>query len=236
MSPILGAYQVLQIEKGSVDMQLIKTLNDRYSTKEFDVSKQISEADMESIKSLLQLSPSSTNVQPWHFVLATTEEGKARVAKAANGFYSFNESKVTNASAVVVFASKTEITEEYLQHVTDKEDEDGRFAEEEFKHANHAGRKIFVDMHKYDYKDLSHWTEKQVYLNLGSFLLGVASLGIDAIPMEGLDMKMLDEEFGLREKGFTSCVVVSLGYRSESDFNAALPKSRLDLAEIIEEV
>jgi hypothetical protein len=39
--------------------------------------------------------------------------------------------------------------------------------------------------------------------------------------------RALDLSLGLREKGLTSVVLVSLGYRSESDFNAALPKSRL---------
>ena len=76
--------------------------------------------------------------------------------------------------------------------------------------------------------------EKQVYLNIGSFLLGVASLGIDATPMEGIDVKALDEEFGLRAKGYTSLVAVSLGYRTESDFNSPdkTPKSRLPESEI----
>jgi nitroreductase/dihydropteridine reductase len=84
-----------------------------------------------------------------------------------------------------------------------------------------------VSMHKYDQKDVQHWMEKQTYLALGTLLLGAASLGLDATPMEGFDFKKLDEELGLRDKGFTSLVVVSLGYRSDSDFNAKLPKSRL---------
>ncbi|MEY8779824.1 nitroreductase family protein [Allomuricauda sp. XS_ASV26] len=78
--------------------------------------------------------------------------------------------------------------------------------------------------------------EKQVYLNIGNFLLGVAALGIDAVPMEGIDVKALDEEFGLREKGYTSLVMVGLGYRSANDFNAGLPKSRLPKTEIFTEI
>lgn len=39
---------------------------------------------------------------------------------------------------------------------------------------------------------------------------------------------MLDQEFGLAEKGFKSVAVVSFGYRAEDDFNAKLPKSRLE--------
>ncbi|MDI5454401.1 YjbH domain-containing protein, partial [Salmonella enterica subsp. enterica serovar Cerro] len=41
--------------------------------------------------------------QPWHFIVASTEEGKARVAKSAAGNYTFNERKMLDASHVVVF-------------------------------------------------------------------------------------------------------------------------------------
>ncbi len=217
-------------------MNIIEVLEKRYSTKEFDASKKLSEEQLGQIESLLQLSPSSTNIQPWHFLLATTDEGKKRITKASQGFYIFNEQKVLDASAVVVFATKSDIDDAYLQHVLSEEDKDGRFPEADFKKQQHGARSTFFNMHKYDYKDAQHWAEKQVYLNLGNFLLGVASLGLDALPMEGLDMKILDEEFGLREKGFTSAIVVAVGYHKESDFNAKLPKSRLSKAELIERV
>ena len=95
---------------------------------------------------------------------------------------------------------------------------------------------MFVNMHKHDYKDLQHWVDKQVYLNVGQFLLAVSTLGIDATPMEGIEVAVLDEEFGLREKGYTSLVVVPIGYHSEEDFNAKLPKSRLPYSEILTEI
>ncbi|MGK3443686.1 nitroreductase family protein, partial [Escherichia coli] len=59
------------------------------------------------------------------------------------------------------------------------------------------------------------------------FMLGVAALGLDAVPIEGFDAAILDEEFGLKEKGYTSLVVVPVGHHSVEDFNATLPKSRL---------
>ena len=217
-------------------MDIINALETRYSTKEFDSSKKISEDMIAKIEDLLQLAPSSTNIQPWHFIIATTQQGKKRIAKGATGFYSFNESKVLDASVVVIFASKVDLTEEYLRHILEKEDADGRFPNDEFKEQNHGGRSIFANMHKLDYKDFQHWADKQVYLNIGSFLLGVAALGLDAVAMEGMDLKVLDEEFGLRQKGFTSSVVVAVGYHKQSDFNKNLPKSRLDKGEIIERV
>ncbi|ALM21767.1 dihydropteridine reductase [Nonlabens sp. MIC269] len=212
---------------------IIEALKWRYTTKSFDPSKKISKENEEKIKELLQWSPSSINSQPWHFVLTSSEEGKKRLAKGTAGFFSFNESKVTQASHVVLFCTKTEISDQYLSEVTDKEDEDGRYANEDLKEQNLGAKKLFTNIHRYDLKDAQHWMEKQVYLNIGNFLLGVAALGIDAVPMEGIDMKALDEELGLREKGFSSIVMVGLGYRSEDDFNAKLPKSRLNQDDII---
>lgn len=220
-------------------MEVKEILNWRYSTKEFDTKKKISAKDFEKIKDILQMSPSSTNIQPWHFIIAGTEEGKKRVAKGTQGFFQFNEAKVMNASHVIVFCSKTSADESYMQHLLNQEEKDGRFPNDEIKQMVNGGRNIFTNIHKYDLKDLQHWLEKQVYLNIGNFLLGVASLGIDALPMEGIDVKALDEEFGLREKGFTTVAAVCIGYRAaEVDFNtpSKTPKSRLPQEEIISEI
>ncbi|MEQ6168743.1 oxygen-insensitive NAD(P)H nitroreductase [Ekhidna sp. MALMAid0563] len=214
-------------------MNLIEILRNRYSTKEFDPEKKIADEDFEQIKALLRLSPSSTNAQPWHFLIANEQEGKERIAKSTEGMFGFNKAKILNASHVIVICSRVDIDENYLKHILEKEDEDGRFAESAIKERHHQGRKMFVDIHKYDLKDLSHWMEKQVYLNYGSLLLGAAALGIDALPMEGVDVKILDKEFGLRERGFTALSVVSLGYHKEEDFNAHLPKSRLPESEVL---
>ena len=37
---------------------------------------------IEQLKTLLRYAPSSVNSQPWHFIIASSEEGKARIAKA----------------------------------------------------------------------------------------------------------------------------------------------------------
>lgn len=214
-------------------MNLIEILNNRYSVKEFDATKRISEEDFEQVKALLRMSPSSVNLQPWHFLIADTKEGKERIAKGTQGFFHFNTPKVLDASHVIVVAARTNADEAYIKSILDQEDKDGRFAAQEFKDQMHGGRMLFTNIHHYDLKDLPHWMEKQVYLNMGSLLLGAAALGIDACPMEGVDVKALDEEFCLREKGYTALAVVSLGYRKDSDFNAKLPKSRFPEETII---
>ncbi|WP_028108346.1 oxygen-insensitive NAD(P)H-dependent nitroreductase NfsB [Ferrimonas futtsuensis] len=213
-------------------MNLNKIVQSRYSTKEFDGSKTIPAELFDQVKALLRFSPSSVNSQPWHFVIADSEEGRQRIAKGTQGFFAFNEAKVLNASHVVLFCAKTGIDDDYTQHLLDTEESDGRFAQPEHKEMAHMGRSTFVNIHRFDLKDAQHWMEKQLYLNMGTVLLGAAALGIDALPIEGLDTKVLNEEFGLLEKGYTAVAMVALGYRKDSDFNASLPKSRLPEAEI----
>ena len=208
-------------------MQLTALAKSRYTTKAYDASRTIPQEAINELLEQLRHSPSSVNSQPWHFIIASDEQGKARVAKSAEGGFAYNEAKVLTASHLIVFCTRTEVPESHLQAVLAQEALDGRFANDEAKAGQDKSRRGYVNMHRFDQKDVQHWMEKQTYLALGTLLLGAASLGLDATPMEGFDFKKLDEELGLRDKGFTSLVVVSLGYRSESDFNAKLPKSRL---------
>ncbi|MBG0760013.1 NAD(P)H nitroreductase [Vibrio cidicii] len=217
-------------------MSIVHAAKSRYSTKAFDASRKIAPEKVEEIKELLRMSASSVNSQPWHFIVASSDEGKARIAKATQGGFAFNERKVLDASHVVVFCAKTSIDENYLLDLLENEDKDGRFADEASKTGMHNGRSFFVNLHRFDLKDAQHWMEKQVYLNVGTLLLGASAMEIDAVPIEGFDAKVLDEEFGLRDKGLTSLVIVPLGYHSEADFNAKLPKSRWPAETVFTEI
>ncbi|QYK04561.1 oxygen-insensitive NAD(P)H nitroreductase [Shewanella zhangzhouensis] len=207
----------------------------RHTSKAFDPSRTISPEQIAELKTLLQFAPSSTNSQPWHFVLASTAEGKATIAKSTEQF-AFNTPKILNASHVVVLCTKTQMDEDHLRKVLAQEKADGRFASDEAMQNQHNGRSFFVNMHRYELKDAQHWMEKQVYLALGTLLLGAAALEIDACPIEGFDATALNKELGLREQGLCASVIVALGYRSGDDFNAGLPKSRLPQADIFTEI
>nr|WP_171798947.1 MULTISPECIES: oxygen-insensitive NAD(P)H nitroreductase [unclassified Novosphingobium] len=218
---------------------ILATARRRHTAKAYDPARRISDADMETLENLLRFSPSSTNLQPWHFIVAGTAEGKERVAKAAQERFAFNAKAIRDASHVVVFASLIDASAEHIARITAQEEADGRFAAdpEGMKARANGGRITFSGIHKFDTRDQQHWLDKQVYLNLGQFLLGAATLGIDATPMEGIDTRLLDIEFGLRDKGFTSLFVVALGYADkDADYNGRLPKSRLPIETIITRV
>lgn len=200
----------------------------RHTCKAYDPARKIPEEQIEQIKTLLRFSPSSVNSQPWHFIVASSEEGKVRIAKAAqHGVYAANGQKILNASHVIVFCARTTMDETHIAALLAREEADGRFPTQDGKEMQNKGRNYYINLHRFDSKDTQHWMEKQVYLALGTLLLGAAAMEIDATPIEGFDPRILNEELGLREKGMTSVVLAALGYRSPEDFNAKLPKSRL---------
>jgi len=59
-------------------MELASLAKRRYTTKAFDASRKIPQASIDALLEQLRHSPSSVNSQPWHFVIASTDEGKAR--------------------------------------------------------------------------------------------------------------------------------------------------------------
>ncbi|PZQ61362.1 MAG: oxygen-insensitive NAD(P)H nitroreductase [Variovorax paradoxus] len=214
-------------------MNFLAATRYRYTAKAYDATRRIPDAQVDELLESLRHSPSSVNSQPWHFVVASDAAGKARIAKATDAGFAYNTPKVTDASHVIVFAARTELPAAHTTALLDQEEADGRFRIDGARAGQHKSRQGYIDLHRFDQKDLQHWMEKQVYLALGTLLVGAASLEIDATPMEGFDAGVLDAELGLRERGYTAVVLCALGYRAADDFNAGLPKSRLPASTVI---
>lgn len=219
-------------------MDIARIAATRHTCKAYDANRKIPAEQVEQLKTLLRYAPSSVNSQPWHFFVAETEAGKARLAKATPEAspYVANRPKVKNASHVIALCARTNVDDAHVAALLAQEEKDGRFPTPEGREMQNKGRSFYVGLHRNDPQDMQAWTQKQVYLALGTLLLGAATLGIDATPIEGFDPKLLDEELGLTEKGLKSVVLVALGYRSAEDFNAKLPKSRLPIECVVTEL
>ncbi|PYG97100.1 NAD(P)H nitroreductase, partial [Arthrobacter stackebrandtii] len=83
-------------------MDTVSLAKRRYTTKAYDASRRIPQATVDAVLEQLRHSPSSVNSQPWHFVIASTDEGKARIAKGTEGSFAYNAPKVLKASHVIV--------------------------------------------------------------------------------------------------------------------------------------
>lgn len=103
-----------------------------------------------------------------------------------------------------------DLDEAHLQALLTQEAQDGRFASAGAKPTNTL-RSRFVSAHREVLQDAPAWMEKQVYLALGTLLLGAAALGIDACPIEGLDVPQLNRLAGFARQGLAGRGTGGLG-------------------------
>ena len=86
-------------------MDFINLSKNRYTTKKYDPLQVIAQEEIEQLKEILRLSPSSINSQPWKFIFVSDEEIKNKLAQVSY----FNEQKIKEASHLVVFCAFDDI-------------------------------------------------------------------------------------------------------------------------------
>jgi nitroreductase len=199
--------------------QLLGQLNWRYATKQFDPTRKISAQDWAALEAALLLTPSSGGLQPWQFIVVTDPAVRAKLLPA-----SYGQAQITDASHLIVFASKRNFGEAdvdaFIKHTAATR---GVSAE---SLAPFRGMLVGGIVQSMDEKARDAWARNQAYIALGNFLTSAALLGIDACPMEGFDRVQYDEILGLNAKGFATAVIATVGYRASTDKYASAPKVR----------
>ncbi|NVK74444.1 NAD(P)H-dependent oxidoreductase [Marinomonas sp. CT5] len=212
--------------------QIITDLEKRYTTKHYDASKRIPQADLEVIYEAMRLSPSSINSQPWKFIVIESDTAKQRFHDTFANKFQFNQKHAKEASHIILLAHKTHYNREDYAKVVDKGIEDGRTKPENREQA--FGGFAFVEMNMDENGNTSGWTKSQVYIALGNLMHTAARLGIDSTPMEGVDPELIGEIFSAELEGYQCDVALAIGYHhKDEDYNAALPKSRLAMNNVV---
>ncbi|TCM66980.1 nitroreductase/dihydropteridine reductase [Acinetobacter calcoaceticus] len=214
--------------KSKRKMDVLTAIQQRYTSKAYDPTRSIPTAQFERLIQLLRLTPSSINIQPWQFMVADHAHAKQRIAKALVDKYAYNAPKVLASSHSIVFCSKTDIDEQHLDRILQQEIQDGRFRDLKAQQGQQQSRQGYVDFYRQEKGDISRWTENQTFIALGQLLLAASFEGIDATPIGGFNEQILSQELNLTAQGLKPSVIVALGYHHDDDFNATLPKSRLD--------
>ncbi|MCL1144798.1 nitroreductase family protein [Shewanella marinintestina] len=212
---------------------IIADLESRYTAKRYDASKRIPQADLDVIYQAMNLSASSINSQPWKFIVIESDEAKQRMHDTFANKFQFNQPHIKAASHIVLFAHNPKYTREDYAKVVDKGIEDKRSTADEREQA--FGAFAFVDLNTDENGNNATWTKAQTYLALGNTLHVLARLGIDSTTMEGVDSELIGEIFKDELDGYECGVALAMGYHhSAEDYNAALPKSRLPIAQVLQ--
>ncbi|MET3538175.1 nitroreductase/dihydropteridine reductase [Chryseobacterium limigenitum] len=187
----------------------------RYTVKKYNPQGIISEEQVEQLKEILNLSPSSINSQPWNFVFVNNLEIKTELAEASY----FNKEKILNSSQLIVF--------QVIKNVKDFEEQ----IEENLHEGSITYYKNFVKSKGEE--AIKSWLGHQVYLSLGVFLSACADMGIDSTPMEGIEPEKYDKI--LKNEKYETLFAVAIGKRSEEDSNQPTlnPKTRLKAEKVI---
>ncbi len=196
-------------------MTFINSMQERYTTKQFEPTKKIDPEKIDQLKEILRLSPSSINSQPWNFAFVQDEDRKKKLAEASY----FNAEKVINCDTLVVFRRMNNL--ELFEKQIEENLPEGAIT---------YYKKMIKPMGE---TVIKAWFDKQVYLALGVFLAACAEMGIDSTPMEGIEADKYNQI--LNDSDHHSLMAVAIGYRDANDANQVTkkPKKRRELDSLI---
>lgn len=206
-------------------MSYIDNLNWRYATKKFDGTRKISEESLEKLLEAATLSPSSYGLQPYKIIVIEDPDVRATLQPAAWG-----QSQLTEASHLIVLANMTDFGEELIDDYLENVSETRNIPLEDL-----SGYATFMKSKLLDLtsEEKAKWTEKQAYIALGNLLSAAADMKIDTCPMEGFDNEKFNAILGLTDDSLNTAVLVSVGYRSNSDKTQHYKKVRKSKKQLI---
>ena len=202
-------------------MNYLEILKFRHACKIFDESKKISAGEFDFILEAGRLSPSSTGLEQWDFLVVQNKELREKI-KAV----SWNQAQITSCSHLVVVLAKVKeikVGSSYIDKMI------ARRADKNIE-AIAARQKFFLlSNFKNDDELTFQWSHEQCMIAATNMMNAAASLGIDSCPIEGFDRHALNEILGLDESEKRVAILVPFGYR----LNPQPEKYRREISDIV---
>lgn len=204
---------------------MMNQLNWRYAVKQYDNARKVGHDQLQLLKDAIRLAPSSFGLQPFRVIFVEDPDTREKLKQA-----SFNQSQITDASCLIVFAIENSIDEKlvdkYFKHLCLVRSQllEGGLRKHRDSVVNSINHKTA--------EEKKAWATHQAYLALGFLLVAAAELGIDANPMEGFINASYDDILGLKNMGLNAVVIAAVGYRHPDDFFQRLPKVRKPAEEL----
>ncbi len=195
-----------------------KVMQERKSVRKYDPGFKISADELRTILLEATSAPSSSNLQPWRFLVIQDEAKKKDLRKIAN-----NQEQIETASAVIAVLGDTKMyekTEEiYMKNVAEG-------------HMEHERAALLIQNAQNLYPQLP----EEILTNIATFDAGLISMqimllakehGYDTVPMGGFDKVKFAEYFNL-EENVKPMLLISIGKGTAHAYGS----SRLDIDDI----
>lgn len=205
-------------------MDITKALDWRYAVNEFSEQK-LNQDQVSVLLDATRKSASSYGLQPYKLLLVESPSLRERLVP-----HSFGQQKVLHSSHLVVIAAQSSIGDATVDKYVSQ-----YLKVREVQYSDIAGYAEHMKeaLGKKTLQQKREWAHQQAYLALGTLLAAAAELRIDSCPMTGFDATAYDEILGLKGLGLETTAIVALGFRSENDTSASLPKVRFDYEDIV---
>ena len=199
-------------------------LLDRRSIRLYDKDVKITDEELKTVILEANLAPSSMNMQPWRYVLVTSDVAKEKLRPALYGNIKQLE---TSAAMIVIFndLQKFELAEKIYNQAVDQGLMPPEVREKQLTNIRNMMQKVDLDK-----------------LNISGMIdCGLAAMnlmyvarehGYDTCPIGGFNHEMIHDVVGLDKERYTPVMIVSIGKAAEEGF----PSVRLpfdDVAKII---
>lgn len=208
-------------------MNLIDDLEWRHACKGMN-GRKVPPNIVERILKAVSLAPSSLGMQAYKILVIENEQLREQIFDEA-----CPQQPIKGCSHLLVFASYTQITEEYLDNyfslIKLKRNPDEEWC-------NNYRKKIESFLEK-NSNNMEAWLAHQAYIALGIACVAAASEKVDSVPIEGFNKDVLNKILNFPEQSLSASVLLPLGYRDpEKDWmnnQAKVRKDKDGLFEII---
>lgn len=198
---------------------LTEIIKERHSVRKYDSTYKIPRIEIEDMLREALLAPSSSNLQPWRFIVVEDQASKKELRAIA-----YNQEQVETASAVIAVLGDIEMH---------------KSAEKVFKSANELGFMTEENTKKMIDNTVNLYSNapNEIRKNIATYDAGLISMqimliakdrGYDTVPMSGFDKKKFMEKFEIPER-FFPIVLIPLGKAMEP----AHSTTRLPLEDVL---
>lgn len=197
---------------------IVQTMYERKSVRKYDDTHILTQEEIQNILQHAVTAPSSSNLQPWRFIVFTDQEHKKELRAMA-----FNQEQVETASAVIAVIGNREMYKQ-VTRIQQQSVDEGHLSEEQ--------RDMMIANTTKTYEKLPI----DVLTQIATFDTGLISMqimllakdkGLDTVPMGGFNKTEFHKRYALGEHEFPA-VLLSLGKKAGEAYGS----SRIPAAEL----
>lgn len=203
-----------------IKQDLSTIIRERHSVRKYDASFKIPREEIEEILSEGILAPSSSNLQPWRFIVIDDQEVKKELRQIAN-----NHEQIETSSAIIAVLGDKEMYHN-IEKVYRSNYEAGFMNLETVEQIIQNSKNVYTQASEEIRKNIASFDTGLVSMQL---MLIAKAKGYDTVTMGGFDKEKFIKKFNISDR-YMPIVLIAIGKAAAPAYQT----TRIPLKEIIE--